>query len=189
MSTPPTRVEPPYLGPTRPFAERMLGAALLDPEVFEEVEADAGATAQAATVVGLAAASAAFAQAEFGLAGVASGVVGQLAGWSVWALITYVIGDKLLGGVATWGQLLRTLGFAQAPGILMVLTTIPGMAWLRWLIGAWLLLAGLMAIRQALDVGTARAVVTAVLGFAAFVGTALLLAAALGIPLTGLVRP
>lgn len=181
------REEPPYRGPTRPFAERVLGAALLDAEVFEEVEADRHGTAQAATVVGLAAASRAFAHAEFGLAGVASGVLGQLAGWSIWALITYLIGDKLLGGVATWGQLLRTLGFAQAPGILIILTTIPGLSWLRWGIALWLLLAGLIAIRQALDVGTARAVLTAVLGYAAFVGTALALAAALGIPMTALV--
>lgn len=86
----------------------------------------------------------------------------------MWAGITYLIGDKLLGGTATWGELLRTIGFAQTPGILGVLGGIPLLGWLvRLVVFVWLLVAGIIAIRQALDFSTGKAVATAVIGWVA----------------------
>jgi hypothetical protein len=35
-------------------------------------------------------------------------------GWLLWSAVTYLIGGKLLGGTATWGELLRTIRFAQS---------------------------------------------------------------------------
>ncbi len=91
-----------------------------------------------------------------------------LLGWLVWAGVTYLIGDKLLGGTATWGELLRTLGFAQTPGILVVLAFLPVIGGIvRLVVAVWVLVAGIIAIRQALDFGTGKAVLTAGLGWLA----------------------
>jgi hypothetical protein len=111
---------------------------------------------------------------------VLGGVFAAFAGWLLWSGVTYLIGDKLLGGTATWGVLLRTIGFAQSPGVLYVLGVIPGVGGLiRLVVAVWLLIAGVIAIRQALDFSTGKAVLTAVLGWIAM----MLLAALILIPL------
>jgi hypothetical protein len=151
--------------PRRSFTDRLIGAARLDIDVYEEVEHDTDATAQAAGVVALVAASSAIGGLAHGAAGVAMAILVSIIGWLMWAGITYLIGDKLLGGTATWGELLRTLGFAQAPGILLMLAVVPNVGWvLLPFVGIWMLFTGVVAIRQALDFGTGRAIATALLG-------------------------
>jgi hypothetical protein len=148
------------------WIERMKGAALLDVHVYEEVEADQSATTQAAGVVAVVAVAQAIGGAGSGGNGIVLGIIGAVAGWLIWAGITYLIGDKLLGGTATWGELLRTIGFAQAPGVLYVLGIIPLVGGLVGLaVSIWILIAGIIAIRQALDFSTGKAVLTAVLGW------------------------
>lgn len=150
----------------RSMADRMIGAALLRSDVYEEVEADRNATKQAALVVGLVA----FASAAIGVRGGAGAAVVAILsayiGWLLWSGITYLIGEKIFGGTATWGELLRTIGFAQSPGVLYILAAIPLVGWLVILpVMIWILVAVIIAIRQALDFGTGRALLTAVLGF------------------------
>lgn len=165
------------------ITDRMLGAAMLKVATYEEVEHDSTATSQAAIVVGIVAIASAIGGAGGGAGGVIAGIIGALVGWLVWAGVTYVIGDKLLGGTATWGELLRTLGFAQSPGVLYVLAIIPILGWgVRFVIWIWLLIAGVIAIRQALDFSTGKAVLTAVLGFVAYVVVAGALAMLFGVP-------
>jgi hypothetical protein len=148
--------------------DRMKGAAMLDVRTYEEVEADTTATGQAAAVVAIAAVAQAIGALTRGGPGVVGALVGALIGWLVWAGVTYLIGDKLLGGNATWGELLRTLGFAQAPGVLGILGIIPILGGLvRLVVLVWILIAGVIAIRQALDFGTGKAILTAVLGWLA----------------------
>lgn len=152
------------------WTERMVGAARLDAATYEEVEHDATATGQAAAVVALAAVASAIGAADQGLGGAIGALVAGLLGWLVWAGVTYLIGDKLLGGTATWGELLRTLGFAQAPGLLHVLGIIPLLGPLiNLVVSFWILIAGVVAIRQALDFGTGKALITAFLGWLALV--------------------
>jgi hypothetical protein len=150
----------------RSIAARMKGAALLDIATYEEVEADATITGQAAIVVAIAAAASAIGAIGSEDSDVLAALVGGLANWAVYAGLTYLIGDKLLGGTATWGELLRTLGFAQAPGVFLALAVIP---WLgsvvRVVVAFWLLATGFVAIRQALDFGNGKALVTAILGW------------------------
>ncbi len=166
-----------------------MGAARLDPQTYEDVEADTSATPQAALVVCLSAVSLAIGQSAAGAEGVAYSIGRELLGWVLWSGITWLIGDKLLRGRATWGQLLRTIGFAQAPGLLYALRAIPGLdAPVKFAVAVWKLLAGIVAIRQACDFdegkwGTQKAILTAVLGFIAYVGLAILEALALGLPL------
>jgi len=162
------------------MTERMIGAAKLDVQIYEEVEADQSATTQAAIVVAIVAVASGIGSAQGGAAGIFGGLIAAFAGWLVWSGVTYLIGDKLLDGTATWGELLRTIGFAQSPGVLYVLGVIPGVGGvIRLLVAIWLLVAGIIAIRQALDFSTGKAVATALLGWLAM----LLLAAAIMVPL------
>lgn len=152
-----------YTGPRRPFPGRMIAAASLDVSVYEEVEADSSATRQAALVVVLAAIASAIGSTNGNAIG---GLIGALVGWAVWAAVTFFIGATIFKGTASWGELLRTLGFAQSPGLLYVVGFIPVLgAVAKLVIGIWVLIAGIIAIRQALDISTGKAVLTALLGW------------------------
>ncbi len=150
---------------SRSLTERMKGAALLDVDTFEEVEHDANATGQAAAVVAMVAAAQALG-AWGGPLAMGKAALAALIGWVAWSGITYLIGTKLFDGEATWGEVMRTLGFAHAPGVLAVLGIIPlfGGA-VRFALLFWLLAAGIIALRQALDISTGKAVVTGLLGW------------------------
>jgi hypothetical protein len=83
------------------WTERMMGAARLDVNTYEEVEADQTATAQAAGVVAVVSLAQAIGSAGAGGAGIVGGLVSAVGGWLLWAGITYLVGDKLFGGTAT----------------------------------------------------------------------------------------
>jgi hypothetical protein len=150
----------------RSIVDRMRGAAMLDIATYEEVEADTSATGQAAVVVAVAAVCAAIGaigHEEFRPLGT---LVSTLAGWLIWSGVTYVIGDKIFHGTATWGELLRTLGFAKTPYLFLIFGIIPVFGYLVWVaVAAWILIAGIIAIRQALDFSTQRALLTALIAF------------------------
>ena len=166
---------------TRSIVDRMRGAAMFDVATYEEVEADTSATGQAAIVVVLAAVAAAIGNAFRGGLGIFGGLVASLIGWLIWSGITYMVGTRVFNGTATWGELLRTLGFAQAPGVLMVLAIVPVLGQLaRFGIWLWMLGTGIVAIRQALDVDTGKAVMTALVGWVAMVIVSWLLAGVFG---------
>ena len=152
------------------ITDRMKGAAMLNAATYEEVEADTTATGQAAVVVAIGAIASAIGASGAGVGGIIGALVASLIGWVLWAGVTYLIGAKILGGTATWGELLRTLGFAQSPKVLAILGLIPGMGWIvGTVLGIWLLIAGVVAIRQALDFSTGKAIATALLGWLAMV--------------------
>lgn len=155
------------------FTERMLGAAKLDVRVYEEVEADTDATGQAVGVVLLASLAGGIGATGLG-AGGASGFIGgaitALLGWVVWAALTYLIGTRLLPEPQTRaniGELMRTLGFAQAPGLVLVFGGVPGVGPLVvGLVSIWMLTAMVIAVRQALDyTSTWRAVGVCIVGW------------------------
>lgn len=151
-----------YGGPKRSWAQRVIAAARLDATVYEEVEADTTANAQAAVVVVVAAVCTAFGTSDGHVLG---SVIGSLVAWPIWSGLTYLIGDKVFHGTATWGELLRTLGFAQAPAFLNILGLVPFVGWfVVFLTGFWVLLAGVIALRQALDITTGKALLVAVMG-------------------------
>jgi hypothetical protein len=163
-------------GSSRSIVDRMRGAAALDVATYEEVEADVNATGQAAIVVVLVAIASGIGNYFHGGAGIISAIVAALLGWASWASITYFLGTRFFGGTATWGELARTLGFAQSPGVLMVLGIVPGLGWLiRLLVGIWMLVAGIIAIRQALDIDTGKAVLVALAGWAVYLVLGILL--------------
>ena len=158
------------------LVQRMLGAATLNIDTYEEVEADETATMQAATVVVMVAVASAIGGALNGTTSIVAAPIVQIIGWLIWAGVTYLIGAKIFGGTATWGELLRTLGFAQSPGLLYFLAILPILGGLvRLVVGLWMLVAGVIAVRQALDFGTGKAVLTVVIGWLAMIIPAMIL--------------
>jgi hypothetical protein len=143
---------------------RMVEAAKLKAAVFEEVEADRKATVQAMLVVVIVAVCTGIATLGgagredkwvFDGVGLAYGVVGAIIAWAIWAAITYFIGTTIFktpGTHANWGQLARVLGFAQSPGVLVILGVLPGIGSIVILVVfVWQLLAMVIGVRQALD--------------------------------------
>src|SRR5262245_5301140 len=146
------------------FLKRVLRALTLEAALFEEVEADRGATGQALGVVLLSGIAAGIGSTGRGLAGgLIVLMLASVLAWVVWAVITYVIGTKILPGSHTEadvGQLLRTVGFSSAPGVIQVLGVIPVLGEAVFFVASvWMLVAMVIAVRQALDYErTARAV-------------------------------
>lgn len=135
------------------FVDRMIGAARLDPRAYEEVEADEKATVQALAVVVLAAVATGVGRGEDVLAiGVA---VRHLFMWVIWAGLSYAVGVYLIPEPQTnanLGQMLRTIGFAASPGILRFFRFIPFLGpLLSFVVGIWIVVAMIIAIRQVLD--------------------------------------
>lgn len=153
----------------------MIGAALLRTEIYEEVEEDRSATLQAMLVVAIVALATGIGSfAAGGVRGLILGIVVGLVGWAVWAWLTYLLGTKLFRTPDThadWGELARTLGYAQSPGVLKVLGFIPGVGQLIVVVvSLWQLSAMIIAIRQALDyTSTWRAIGVALVGFIPYI--------------------
>jgi hypothetical protein len=166
------------LATSRSIVDRMIRAARLDVSLYEEVEADITATNQALLVVVLVAVAAGIGQAIAasmagpgapGIVGaVISSVLSALIGWAVWSYVVYFVGTRFMGGTATYGELLRTLGFAETPSILLIFSFIPIVGGLLGLVAlVWRLVAGFIGTRQALDIDNARTLVTILIGMVA----------------------
>jgi len=155
------------------FARRLLGAARLEVSTYEEIEADSRGTAQAMLVVVLSSVAGGLGTAGIAGYGPRSLVLGTLAAlvaWLAWATLIYIMGTRLLPESQTRadvGELLRTIGFASAPGLLRVAGIVPGLAWPTFLLtSVWMLLAMVVAVRQALDfTSTGRAVAVCAVGW------------------------
>lgn len=147
------------------LGKRMVGAMFLDVDTFEEVEHDEDATGQAAIVVIMVAVASGIGASGAGLFGALFASVGALVDWVVWAGIVYLVGDKIFGGKATWGEIMRTLGFAQAPGIFWIFAIVPLLGLPVYLaVQLWVAIASFIAIRQGLDIGNAKTAMTIFVG-------------------------
>jgi Yip1 domain len=162
------------------LTDRMIRAAKLDIHLYEEVEADKQALGQAMTAVILSSVAAGVAGiSSVGVSGLFRGMFAALAGWFIWAFLTYFIGTRILPEPQTEsnvGELLRTTGFSSSPGVLRILGVVPGLGSLVFFVAAvWMLAAMVIAVRQALDYkSTARAVGVCVLGWIVLVVVTLL---------------
>ncbi len=153
------------------IVDRMIRAARLESQVYEEVEHDRSATGQAMLVVVIGAVAAGIGALSGGIVGLIVGIIAALIGWAVYASIAYWVGTNFFKSPqteATWGQLLRTLGFANSPRVLLVLGIIPVVGIIIGLaVFIWMLFTTVIAIRQALDIDTGRAIATAVVSLLA----------------------
>jgi hypothetical protein len=140
------------------FTQRLIGAAALDAAIYEEVEGDPSATGQALAVVLLSSLAAGLGASGFGRVSLANVIIistVSLLAWATWALVVFEIGGRLMPEPQTRvdvGQLLRTIGFAATPGLIRVFGILPGATIPAFAIAAvWMLLAMVVAVRQALD--------------------------------------
>lgn len=177
--------------PATSMVDRMFGAARLNVSTYEEVEADSGATLQAMWVVVIVSVASGIGLLGTGgnFRGLIIGVVLGVVQWAMWASLTYWIGTGLLRTPethATWGQLARTTGFAQSPGVLRVLGFIPGVGSVIFVgVALWQFAAMVIAVRQALDYrSTWRAVGVVAIAFIAVFAVASILIA-VGFALAG----
>ncbi len=152
------------------FGNRIIRAAKLDVALYEEVEADKSSLGQAMGVVILSSIAAGIGSTSAGLLRMLIGVIVALAGWYIWAYLTYFIGTNLFPEPRTkadHGELLRTIGFSSSPGLIRVLGVVPVMRGIVFPIAAiWMLVAMVIAVRQALDyTSTLRAIGVCAIGW------------------------
>jgi hypothetical protein len=165
------------------IVERMIGAAKLDVRTYEEVEHDDNATIQAFIVVILVAIASGVGlllidgeiSAFFG------GLARAILNWIIFAAVAYFVGTRLIPGEetqATVDQLLRTMGFAQTPGLLSILAFIPVLGILvAIVVFVWTIVAAVVGLRQALDTSTGRAIGVALLSLLIIIIANVILAA------------
>ncbi|MCI0454966.1 MAG: YIP1 family protein [Candidatus Dadabacteria bacterium] len=153
------------------IVNKMVRAAKLDIQLYEEVEKDIGATKEAFLVVLIGAVCNGIGSIEMlGARGIITGIISGIVGWLLWSAVIYLIGVKIFKHTSDMGELLRCLGFAYSPNVLSIFGIIPGVGIvIRFIASVWVLVAFIVAARQALDCGTGRAILISVLGFAAFV--------------------
>ena len=154
------------------FQDRIFRAAKLDVTLYEEVEHDKGSMGQAIAVVVLSSLAAGIGIiGKGGLSGIVIGTAAALVSWYIWAWLAYFIGTRLLPEPqihADLGELLRTIGFSSAPGLIRIAGIIPTLGEVVFIVAAvWMLAAMVIAVRQALDyTSTLRAVGVCVIGWA-----------------------
>jgi hypothetical protein len=164
------------------LVDRMVRAAKLDSNLYEEVEADEEANGQAFTAVliasiasGLGAGISAIISGHSGLWflwGLLLGVGMGIAGWLIWSFFAWVLGTTIFKGHVTeadYGQLVRTIGFSNTPRLLSFFLFIPFFGgFISFVAFVWALVAGVIAVRQALDFSTWRAIGTCIVGWIIF---------------------
>ena len=152
------------------YLNRIIRACKLEVNLYEEVEADRSATLQAAGVVVFSSLAAGVGALSLGTSNFLMAPLLSLLSWFVWAYLVYFIGVKFFPESSTeadHGQLLRTIGFSSAPGLIRVFGIIPNLTSLVFIVASiWMLVAMVIAVRQALDYkSTWRAVGVVVTAF------------------------
>jgi len=166
--------------------DRMIRAARLDAKIYTEVEADVNATRQALLIVllysicsgiGFGFADLLTLGTEYFFIRMFTVLVGALVFWLLWSRLIYFIGTTLFKGpkapwrsIATYGELLRSIGFAATPGVLMIFAFIPfPLGGIITVVAAvWMFTATVIAVRQALDFSTGRAISSCVVAGAIY---------------------
>ena len=138
----------------------------LQQPVYRTIARDPNATQQAAIVVAVVAIASAIGGAGEGFGGIFAGLIGAFLGWLIYAGLAWFFGTNIFGTpttVTNWESLLRTLGYAQAPGILSIFGFIPILGWIAALVGSvWAVVTAIVAIRETLGFSTGRAIITAI---------------------------
>ena len=137
------------------FLNRIYKAIKIDPELYEEVEHDKSATMQAAVVVVLSSLAAGVGAIHLGASNFLLGPFVSLASWYFWAFLIFIVGTKLFPDKQTksnHGELLRTIGFSSAPGLIRVFGFTPELMSVTFIGSSfWMLACMVVAVRQALD--------------------------------------
>ena len=150
---------------------RMLRVVKLDHTVWGEIEADETANTEAVAIVVVAYLLSALGAALapwLGGSVLARFFVTLILGvgllWLLWAYVTMLVGTRLFGGETTFAEMARTLGYANAPRVLGILSAITCLGAIIGFV-AWILslVAGFFAVRESLDLPTDKSIITMVI--------------------------
>ena len=137
------------------FLNRVFRAIKIDIDLYEEVEKDKSATLQAGIVVVLSSLAAGVGALQMGASNFLIAPILSLLSWYVWAYVIYFVGVKLFGGANTksnHGELLRTIGFSSAPGLIRIFGVTPDLMTVTFIGSAfWMLACMVVAVKSALD--------------------------------------
>ena len=130
-------------------------AIKIDIDLYEEVEKDKSATVQAGIVVVLSSLAAGVGALQLGASNFLLAPILSLLSWYVWAYVIYFVGVKLFRDPNTksdHGELLRTIGFSSAPGLIRVFGVTPELMTVTFIGSAfWMLACMVVAVKSALD--------------------------------------
>lgn len=152
------------------YFQRLQKAIMLDVSFYEEVENDKKFTDQAMMTVVLVSIVQGLMIAGFAPIALVQGILGSLLRFIIWAFFIAFVGTRILPEPETksnTGELIRTLGFAYAPGLLVIFKALPFISSFVDPIVVILQLAAMtIAVRQALDFNsTVRAVGVCIVAF------------------------
>tara|TARA_X000001036_G_C20629000_1_gene786333 strand:+ start:113 stop:634 length:522 start_codon:yes stop_codon:yes gene_type:complete len=137
------------------FFYRIYRAIKIDIDLYEEVEKDKSATVQAGIVVVLSSLAAGVGALQLGVSNFLLAPIMSLLSWYVWAYVIYFVGVKLFGGPKTksnHGELLRTIGFSSAPGLIRIFGVTPDLMTVTFIGSAlWMLACMVVAVKSALN--------------------------------------
>ncbi len=152
---------------------RMFRALKLQSSLYEEVEHDPRATIEGVYVIAIASVAQAVGRGldEYITGGPGGGIILRAIvgiietaiGLAIWSYLLYLIGTKVFRGVATPAEVWRTTGYARSPGIFFVVPLIGP------LVNIWILVAYVIAARQALDLSTGRTIAAAIVSAIPFI--------------------
>ncbi|MGI8482692.1 MAG: YIP1 family protein [Thermomicrobiales bacterium] len=149
------------------IVDRSIGVAKLVQRTYREIAVDPGATREAAIVVVVVAVASGIGGAGHGFGGIFFGIIGAFISWLLFTVVAWFFGKHLFGVPTTNANresLLRTIGYAQAPGILAIVGFIPILGGLIAFVGSiWVIVTSVFAIRQVFGMSTGRAIITAVI--------------------------
>lgn len=145
--------------------QRVVRAVTFDLKFYNEAENDTRLNREALLVVIIASLLSGIGAIWGGFGAVLLGILSGVIGYYALAYIAFLIGTNFFQGQATIDKLLRPLGYAMAPTALGILGIIPWCTWPIILVGGlWSLACAFVAIREALELDTTKAVITAVAG-------------------------
>ena len=182
-------MQPTPYGSTRSssYADRLRGALMLDARTYREVEQDTDANGQAALTVVLAALASGigYILSRDLVQNVIGTAISSLLQWIVFSFVAYYVGASIFSTgqtSVTPGQVLRTIGFAQAPKLLMVVAIVPLLGWIVGLVAfVWFLAAAIVALREAFEFDTGRAIGTGLVALVAIAVVDIVLSVVFGI--------
>ena len=169
------------------YADRLRGALMLDARTYREVEQDTDANGQAALTVVLAALASGigYILSRDLVGNVIGTAISSLLQWVIFSFVAYYVGASLFSTgqtSVTPGQVLRTIGFAQAPKLLLIVAIIPLLGWIVSLVVFfWFLAAAVVALREAFEFDTGRAIGTGLVALVAIAIVDIVLSVVFGI--------
>ncbi len=157
------------------MVDRILRVIRLDWTVFREIALDPGAMTEAAIIVVvvtfLSAIGSGIVADHFFVGFIVGWIANILLNWILWAILTYFVGTMLFQGRTDISEMLRVLGYAVAPNLLGIFVFIPCLGWIAAIVG-WVLslIAGMFAVREAMEFDTGKAVVTILISWFVAIG-------------------